>query len=165
MSNNLASALDRMDRRILEVLQREGRITNAELAERVSLSASPCLRRVKALEEAGVIRGYAAQLDPASLGLGLTAFVTISLEKRGGNVPGNALAAAVAVWQEVLECHALTGEMDYLLRVAVTDLAHYSRFVLDKLLKLDGVLNIKSSFVLQEVKTGGGLPLDHLGTG
>ena len=163
MSNKLAPSLDRTDRRILEVLQQEGRITNADLAERVSLSASPCLRRVKALEDAGVIRGYAAQLDSAGLGLGLSAFVTISLEKRGGNVPGDALAAAVAVWPEVLECHALTGEMDYLLRVVVTDLAHYSRFVLDRLLKLDGVLNIKSSFVLQEVKTGGGLPLGHLG--
>ena len=162
MSNIVAPKLDRLDRRILDLLQREGRITNAELAERVSLSPSPCLRRVKALEDAGVIRGYAAQLDPARLGLGLTAFVTVSLEKRGGNMPAAALAAAVAVWPEVLECHALTGEMDYLLRVAVTDLAHYSRFVLERLLKLEGVVNVKSSFVLQEVKTGGGLPLDHL---
>lgn len=155
-------ALSRVDRRMLEILQADGRLTNLELAGRVNLSPSACLRRVRALEEAGVIRGYAALLDPAKVGLGLVAFVNVKLEKRG-RMPTDTFAKAVRDWPEVAGCHALTGDMDYLLRVHVEDLEHFSRFVMDSLLKHPGVLDVKSSFVLEAVKETTALPLTHLG--
>ena len=152
------AALGKTDRRILELLQKDGRMTNLELAERVALSPSACLRRVRALEEAGVIRGYAALLDPAKVGLGLLAFVTVKLEKRG-RMPTDAFAKACRDWPEVAACHATTGDMDYLLRVHVEDLAHFSRFVMDSLLRHPGVIDVKSSFVLEQVKETTALPL------
>lgn len=154
--------LNRTDRRLLEILQRDGHLTNQELAERVSLSPSACLRRVRALEEAGVIRRYVAIVDPRKVGLPLTAFVNVKLEKKG-RMPTDAFARAVKDWPEVLGCHSLTGDMDYLLRVQVGDLEHFSRFVMDSLLKLPGVLDVKSSFVLEEVKETTALPLSQLG--
>lgn len=150
--------MNRTDRRLLEILQRDGRLTNLELASRVNLSPSACLRRVRALEEAGVIRSYAALLDAKRVGLGLLAFVNVKLEKRG-RMPTDAFARAVKDWPEVLACHALTGDMDYLLRVQVADLDHFSRFVMESLLKHPGVLDVKSSFVLEEVKETTALPL------
>ena len=154
--------LTRTDRKLLEILQSDGRLTNLELAGRVNLSASACLRRVRALEEAGVIRRYAAILEPAQVGLGLLAYVTVKLEKRG-RMPTDAFVQAVQDWPEVVACHAMTGDMDYLLRVHVEDLEHFSRFVMDSLLKHPGVLDVKSSFVLQAVKETTALPLGHLG--
>jgi Lrp/AsnC family transcriptional regulator, leucine-responsive regulatory protein len=153
--------LNRTDRRLLEILQRDGHLTNQELAERVSLSPSACLRRVRALEESGVIRRYVAIIDPRKVGLPLTAFVNVKLEKRG-RMPTDAFARAVKDWPEVLGCHSLTGDMDYLLRVQVGDLEHFSRFVMDSLLKLPGVLDVKSSFVLEEIKETTALPIAHL---
>jgi Lrp/AsnC family leucine-responsive transcriptional regulator len=153
--------LNRTDRRLLELLQRDGSLTNLELAARVHLSPSACLRRVRALEKAGVIRRYVALLDPRKGGLGLLGFVTVKLEKRG-RMPTDAFARAVKDWPEVLACHALTGDMDYLLRVQVEDLDHFSRFVMNSLLKHPGVLVVKSSFVLEEVKETTALPLAHL---
>ena len=153
-----APALDKTDRKLLALLQKDGRITNLDLAGRVALSPSACLRRVRALEEAGVIRGYAALLDPAKIGLGLLAFVTVKLEKRG-RMPTDAFARACREWAEVAACHATTGDMDYLLRVHVEDLAHFSRFVMDSLLKHPGVIDVKSSFVLEQVKETTALPL------
>jgi len=150
--------LNRTDRRLLEILQRDGRLSNLELASRVSLSPSACLRRVRALEETGVIRAYAALVDAKRVGLGLMAFVNVKLEKRG-RMPTDAFARAVKDWPEVLGCHALTGDMDYLLRVQVADLDHFSRFVMESLLKHPGVLDVKSSFVLEEVKETTALPL------
>ena len=152
------TVLGKTDRRILELLQKDGRMTNLELAERVALSPSACLRRVRALEEAGVIRGYAALLDPAKVGLGLLAFVTVKLEKRG-RMPTDAFARACREWPEVAACHATTGDMDYLLRVHVEDLAHFSRFVMDSLLRHPGVIDVKSRFVLEQVKETTALPL------
>jgi Lrp/AsnC family leucine-responsive transcriptional regulator len=152
------TAMNRTDRRLLEILQRDGRLTNLELSSRVNLSPSACLRRVRALEEAGVIRSYAALLDAKRVGLGLLAFVNVKLEKRG-RMPTDAFARAVKDWPEVLACHALTGDMDYLLRVQVADLDHFSRFVMESLLKHPGVLDVKSSFVLEEVKETTALPL------
>jgi Lrp/AsnC family transcriptional regulator, leucine-responsive regulatory protein len=152
--------LNRTDRRLLEILQRDGHLTNQELAERVSLSPSACLRRVRALEESGVIRRYVAIIDPRKVGLPLTAFVNVKLEKRG-RMPTDAFARAVKDWPEVLGCHSLTGDMDYLLRVQVGDLEHFSRFVMDSLLKLPGVLDVKSSFVLEEIKETTALPIAH----
>ncbi|HTS84672.1 MAG TPA: Lrp/AsnC family transcriptional regulator [Usitatibacter sp.] len=157
-TKSTASAMNRTDRRLLEILQRDGRLTNLELASRVNLSPSACLRRVRALEEAGVIRSYAALLDAKRVGLGLLAFVNVKLEKRG-RMPTDAFARAVKDWPEVLACHALTGDMDYLLRVQVADLDHFSRFVMESLLKHPGVLDVKSSFVLEEVKETTALPL------
>lgn len=154
-------ALQRMDRKLLEILQRDGRLTNLELAGRVNLSPSACLRRVRALEESGVIRRYAALVDPAKVGLGLLAFVTVKLEKRG-RMPTDTFARAVKDWPEVVGCHSMTGEMDYLLRVHVVDLEHFSRFVMDSLLKHPGVLDVKSSFALEEVKETTALPLSQL---
>ncbi|MGE5825120.1 MAG: Lrp/AsnC family transcriptional regulator, partial [Bacteroidota bacterium] len=108
--------LDRIDRRILEQLQDDGRLSNQELAERVALSPSPCLRRVRGLERAGVIRGYAALLDALQVGLGLLAFVTVKLEKRG-KMPVDQFTRAVQAWPEVIACFSMTGDMDYLMRV------------------------------------------------
>jgi Lrp/AsnC family transcriptional regulator, leucine-responsive regulatory protein len=156
--------LTRTDRRLLEILQKDGRLTNLELAERVSLSPSACLRRVRALEKAGVIRRYAALVEPRRVGLAMTAFVNVKLEKRG-RPPTDAFARAVRDWPEVMGCYSLTGDMDYLLRVQVEDLEHFSRFVMDSLLKHPGVLDVKSSFVLEEVKETTALPLGHLGQG
>jgi len=153
--------LDRTDRRILEQLQADGRLSNQELAERVALSPSPCLRRVRALERAGVIQRYAAVLDPLRVGLELLAYVTVKLEKRG-KMPVDQFTRAVQGWPEVITCFSMTGDMDYLMRVQVENLAHYSRFIMDKLLKQPGVIDIKSNFVLERVKETTALPLEHL---
>ena len=153
--------LDRTDRRILEQLQANGRLSNQELAERVALSPSPCLRRVRALERDGIIRGYAALLDPLKVGLGLLAYVTVKLEKRG-KMPVDQFTRAVQSWPEVIACFSMTGDMDYLMRVQVEDLTHYSRFIMDKLLKQPGVIDIKSNFVLERVKETTALPLEQL---
>ncbi len=151
-------SLDRTDVAILALLQSEGRIANAELAERINLSASACLRRVQRLERDGVIAGYGARLSPAALGLGLVAFVRVQLEKHGStSIEG--FADSVAGWDEVVACHALTGDMDYLLQIVVRDLEHFSRFLLDHLLNASGVADVNSSFVLRTVKAPGGLPL------
>lgn len=153
--------LDRTDLRILEVLQQDGRISNQELAERVSLSPSPCLRRLRRLEELGVIRQYVALVDPQRIGLGLLAYVTVKLEKRG-KMPMDEFRARVQTWPEVLACYAMTGDMDYLLRVHVEDLEHFSRLVMNQLLKQPGVVDVKSSFALDRIKETTALPLTHL---
>lgn len=150
--------LDRTDLAILDVLQREGRISNTDLADRVHLSASATLRRLQRLEREGVITGYSARLDPAALGLDLTAFVRVQLEKHG-SASIDAFVEAVRGWDEVVACHALTGDMDYLLQVVVRDLRHFSRFLLDRLLNATGVADVNSSFVLRTVKAPSGLPL------
>ena len=147
--------LDAVDRRILRVLQAEGRITYDELASQVSLSASAALRRVKRLEEAKVIAGYVALVAPERVGLGLTAYINVRLEKHTETHKRNPMdlfRASVQTWPEVVECAALTGEMDYLLRVMVEDMAHYSRFIMDTLLKHPSVQDCKTSFVLDRVK-------------
>jgi len=152
------SEFDRTDLMLLAELQRAGRQTNAELAERVHLSASACLRRVQRLERDGVIAGYRAELDGERLGLGLQAFVRVHLARHDAASIA-AFAAHVNDWPEVIACHALTGDMDYLVHVAVGDLEHFSRFLLDKLLAQAGVADVNSSFVLRTVKAFRGLPL------
>lgn len=157
--------LDKTDRKILAVLQSDGRLTNQEVAERVSLSPSPCLRRIRNLEETGVIRQYVALLDPDKIGLGLLAYVNVRLEKHSDTPAGGArspradFAASVASWPEVVACYAMTGEMDYLLRVHVEDMKHFSRFMMETLLKHPAVLDVKSSFALQRIKDTTALPL------
>ncbi|GAB1595058.1 Lrp/AsnC family transcriptional regulator [Lysobacter claricitrinus] len=153
-----AVELDRTDLLLLAALQGEGRLTNTELAERVHLSPSACLRRVQRLERDGVIAGYAAQVDPERLGLGLQAFVRVQLAKHDA-ASVEAFAGFVQQWDEVVTCHALTGDMDYLLQVAVRDLEHFSRFLLDRLLNQAGVADVNSSFVLRTVKAFRGMPL------
>ena len=153
-----SSVLDRTDLRLLALLQRNGRATNADIAAQVNLSPSACLRRIQRLEAAGVIRGYAALVDPKSVGLGLQAFVRVQLEKHG-QLGLDPFIEGVNSWDEVVACHALTGDMDYLLHVVVQDLEHFSRFLLDNLLNASGVADVNSSFVLRAVKTDGGLPL------
>jgi Lrp/AsnC family leucine-responsive transcriptional regulator len=157
-----SAPLDRVDRRILELLQRDGRLTNVELAAKIALSPSPCLRRVRALEEGGVIREYVALVDPARVGLGLLAFANVKLEK-GGRLPIDDFLSAVQGWPEVVACYAMTGDTDYLLRVHVEDLEHYSRFMMNRLLKQPGVIDVRSNFVLERIKDTTALPLGHLG--
>jgi Lrp/AsnC family leucine-responsive transcriptional regulator len=157
--------LDKTDRKILSILQSNGRLTNQEVAERVNLSPSPCLRRIKHLEESGVIRQYVALLDSDKLGLGLLAYVNVRLDKHntgpgvGSRSPRTDFAAAVENWPEVVACYAMTGEMDYLLRVHVEDMEHFSRFMMETLLKHPAVLDVKSSFALQRIKETTALPL------
>ncbi|MET3131847.1 Lrp/AsnC family leucine-responsive transcriptional regulator [Oxalobacteraceae bacterium GrIS 1.11] len=166
--------LDKTDRKILSILQADGRLSNQDLAEQVSLSPSPCLRRIKRLEDAGVIRQYVALLDPDKLGLGLLAYVNVRLEKHseaGAQSNARALtltpatspradfAVSVEQWPEVVACYAMTGEMDYLLRVHVEDMEHFSRFMMATLLRHPAVLDVKSSFALQRIKDTTALPL------
>ncbi|MEO7066514.1 MAG: Lrp/AsnC family transcriptional regulator [Rhodanobacter sp.] len=155
------TVLDRIDLRLLAVVQIDGRITNAELAERVSLSPSACLRRLQRLEAGQVITGYAAQIDPQTIGLGLQAFVRVQLSKHESAAVEN-FVHQVNEWEEVVACHALTGDMDYLLHVYVADLKDFSRFLLDHLLNAAGVADVNSSFVLRTVKRSPALPLRQL---
>ena len=154
--------LDKPDREILRSLQAEGRATYDQLAVQVGLSPSAVLRRVKRLEESGVIERYVALVKPESVGLGLTAYITVRLEKHlegHKRSPMDLFRAGVQTWPEVVECAALTGEMDYLLRVLVQDMAHYSRFIMDTLLKHPSVQDCKTSFVLDRVKATTAVPL------
>ena len=153
-----AAEFDRTDLRLLALQQRQGRATNAELAAQVNLSPSACLRRIQRLEATGVVSGYAARLDPQVLGLGLQAFVRVQLEKHG-SAGIDRFVERVQGWDEVVACHALTGDMDYLLHVYVRDLEHFSHFLLDRLLNDSGVADVNSSFVLRTVKGFTGLPL------
>lgn len=153
-----APNFDRIDLALLALLQTEGRLTNAELAERVNLSPSACLRRVQRLEREGVIAGYGARLDPARIGLGLEAFVRLQLEHRDQTQVAR-FAELVQGWDEVVSCHALTGDMDYLLHIAVADLDSFSAFLLEHLLREGIVANVNSSVVLRVVKAGHALPL------
>lgn len=150
--------LDRTDRALLALLQADARRTNVELAEAVALSPSACLRRVQRLERSGAIRGYRAMLDPAALGRGLKAFVRVQLERHDAEHVRR-FAELVADWDAVIECHTLTGDMDYLLQVAVADLAHFNEFIMGELLKHGGVRDVNTSFVLGTVKADRGLPL------
>jgi Lrp/AsnC family transcriptional regulator, leucine-responsive regulatory protein len=158
---NAVPELDRTDLRLLAVLQGEGRITNAELAKRVNLSPSACLRRLQRLEAAQAITGYAAQIDPQAIGLGLQAFVRVQLARHEAGAIER-FVEKISGWEEVVACHALTGDMDYLLHVYVADLPQFSRFLLDRLLNDAGVADANSSFVLRTVKRSPSLPLGQL---
>ena len=154
--------LDAVDRRILRALHADGRITYDVLAAQVGLSASATLRRVKRLEEAGVIASYVALVRAERVGLKLTAYLNVRLEKHTETHKRNPMdlfRAAVQTWPEVVECAALTGEMDFLLRVVVEDMAHYSRFIMETLLKHPSVQDCKTSFVLDRVKNTTALPV------
>jgi Lrp/AsnC family transcriptional regulator, leucine-responsive regulatory protein len=153
--------LDAIDRRILQELQQEARLTNLELAERVGLSPSPCLRRVKQLERAGIVRGYGAQLSREALGLDLTVFVAVNLERHGSGKPA-LFREVVLDMPEVVACYIVSGESDYLLHVVAPNFDAYRRFVIDRLLAAPGVKDIRSSFALDVLKEAAPLPLGHL---
>lgn len=143
--------LDRYDQLILEILQTDGRINNQDLADRIGLSPSPCLRRVRALEESGLIVGYRALLDAKKLGLSLMAIVHISMDRHTPERFAN-FEASVAVLPEVLECLLITGQdADYQIKVAVRDMDHYQALLLNKLTRIEGVTGVHSSFVLRRV--------------
>jgi len=154
--------LDAIDRRLLRALQDEGCTTYDVLATQVNLSPSAPLRRVKRLEQSGVIAGFVALVRPERVGLAITAYINVRLEKHSEvhkRNPMDLFRAAVQVWPEVVECAALTGEMDYLLRVVVQDMAHYSRFIMHTLLKHPSVEDCKTSFVLDRVKVTTAVPV------
>jgi DNA-binding Lrp family transcriptional regulator len=153
--------VDAIDARILGRLQEDARISNVELARAVGLSASPCLRRVGELEKAGLIRRYVTLLDAQAVGLPVSVFVNVTLEKQVERAL-EVFEAAIRQRPEVMECYLMTGEADYLLRVVVADLAAYERFLMDHLTRVPGVASIKSSFSLKQVQYRTALPLAHL---
>lgn len=155
------TSLDRTDKLILNALQRDGRLTNQELSEKVALSPSPCLRRVRRLERDGYISKYVAVIDTDKAGVGLLAYVTIRLNKtnRAANSSLSDFARDVQDWPEVTECHAMSGDMDYLLRIQVSSLAEFSRFAMDTLMKHPAVIDMRSSFSLQRIKESSAIRL------
>jgi Lrp/AsnC family transcriptional regulator, leucine-responsive regulatory protein len=151
--------LDRYDRRILDELQQDSHISNQDLAERIGLSPSPCLRRVRALEETGIIRGYRAMLDARKLGLSLTVILSISMDR---HTPERfeRFETAVTTMPEVLECLLITGrDADYQLKVVVRDMDAYQELLLNRITRIDGVSGVHSSFVLRQVMERTRLPL------
>jgi Lrp/AsnC family transcriptional regulator, leucine-responsive regulatory protein len=155
------SDLDSIDRRIVTELQADGRLTNLELAGRVGLSPSPCLRRVKRLEQEGYIEGYRASLRRDRVGLGFSAFVAVKID---GHANERALIFenAVADMPEVIACHLVSGDADYFLEVVVPELKDYQRFLVGKLLNLSMVREVRSNIAIQTLKAGAPLPLQHL---
>jgi DNA-binding Lrp family transcriptional regulator len=152
-------SLDAIDRRILAELQQNARIANADLAREVGLSPSPCLRRVRELEERRVIRSYVALVEPGAVGLPISVFVQVTLERQIEQAL-ETFERAILHRPEVMECYLMTGDADYLLRVVVADLEAYERFLKDHLTRVAGVASIKSSFALKQVKYRTALPLD-----
>jgi Lrp/AsnC family transcriptional regulator, leucine-responsive regulatory protein len=150
--------MDAVDRRILAELQRDGRMSNVELAERVNLSPSPCLRRLKRLERAGLIEGYRAVLDRRKVGLDLTVFVELKIEAHSTKTAAR-LAKVFREMEEVVACHIVSGPADFLLEVVVEDLEAYEHFLLGTLLDVPGVADVRSDFVIQTIKSSGSLPL------
>ena len=151
--------LDRIDRQILALLQEDGRMTNIELARRVGISPPPCLRRVRALEEAGLIRGYHAQLAAEALGFAVTVFAQIGLQSQAES-DLKAFEALVAEWPEVREAHMLAGETDFLLKIVAPDWDSYQRFLSGRLTAAPNVAHVKSALVLRASKAAPGVPLD-----
>lgn len=150
--------LDDIDRKILRLLQDDCRLTMHEIAERVGLSASPCHRRIKLMEDSGLIRRYVALVDQRKLGLPVSVFVSIKLERQREK-DLEAFAKAISRWPEVLECYLMTGHRDYLLRVVVEDLAAYEKFLKQKLTLVPGIASIESSFALDQIKYSIAVPV------
>ena len=151
-------AIDRIDRQILSLLQDDGRMTNVDLAERVGLTAPPCLRRVRALEEAGVIRGYHADLDPASLGFPITVFAMVSLRSQAEHDLA-AFEAHVADIPEIRECHMLNGEIDFILKIVASDLKSFQEILTTHLTPAPNVASVKTSLTIRTAKSQSGIPV------
>ena len=151
--------LDKIDRRILRDLQANGRMTNVDLAERAGISAPPCLRRVRALEEAGFIRGYHADINPEALGFGVTVFAQVGLGSQA-EPDLKAFEALTLTWPEVREAHMLAGETDFLLKIVATDWDSYQRFVTTKLTAAPNVVHVRSALAIRSSKYEPGVPID-----
>lgn len=150
--------LDKLDRRILDALQQDGRISNQLLSEQVGLSPAACWRRVRALEEAGVITGYTAKLCPEAMGQGLCVLVNLSLQRHTIDSTAE-IECEVSSYPEVLQCFAVTGNADFVLRVVVPDMASYDRFLNEKIFTLKGIAQVNSNFALREIKNTLTLPV------
>ena len=162
LQKNMPIILDPIDKRILAALQQDASLSNVALAERVGLSPSPCLTRVRALERAGVIACRVALLDAGVLGPNLSVFIQIGLERQ--TKPRlDAFESAITALPEVMECYLMTGDSDYLIRVMVRDAAALQHLIVERLAKIEGVASIRSSFALKQVKSNTALPLDSLG--
>lgn len=155
------SNLSRPDIRILRALQSDAKMTNVELADRIGLSPSPCLRRVRQLEESGLIKGYVALVDRRKLGLDVVAFIEVQIDRHTDEA-AEAFHKAILALPEVVGCYSLTGSFDYLLKVVVASLDDYADFTMKRLLKVVGIKDMRSSFVLHEIKDSTVLPLDGL---
>lgn len=153
-----ARSLDDIDRRILAELQRDGRLSNVELAARVGLSASPCLARVRRLEREGILKGYVALVSPEALGLAITVFIQVALERQSERTL-EIFETRVRAFPEVMECYLMTGDSDYLLRLVAPDVQALQRFIIQDLTTIPGVANIRSSFALKQVAYRTALPL------
>lgn len=159
--NTLAKApLDAIDLKILREVQNDARIANITLADRVGLSPSPCSRRVKLLEEGGVIEGYRAVLNRPAVGLGLTVFAGVRVERHAQD-QADAFVDAVLSMPEVVACHLVSGDVDFLIEVVVPDMATYESTILRQLLSLTAIRDIRSSFAMRSYRAGGALPLSH----
>ncbi|UTW10829.1 Lrp/AsnC family transcriptional regulator [Marinobacterium rhizophilum] len=158
MRNTHSITLDRQDIKILEALQRNGRLSNVELSELVHLSASQCQRRRQKLEETGVVRNYIAQLDPEKIGLGVMALVSVSLDKHSEKI-AEAFRTAIIEYPEVLECWGVAGDADYMLKIVAPDLKAFADVTLHRLLNLPMVSNVKSNLLLQTLKSTTELPV------
>ena len=154
-----ATTIDELDRAILGILQEEGRITNVELASRVGLTAPPCLRRMRALEESGVVRGYHAELDPGALGYSIMVFALVSLRSQAED-DLRGFEAHVAELPEVRECHMLNGEIDFILKIVAHDLQSFQAFLTSKLTPAPNVASVKTSLTIRTSKTSCGIPVD-----
>jgi len=150
--------LDQFDRRIIAELQKDARITNVALAEKIGLSPPPCLRRVKRLEDEGIIRGWRVELDRKALDLGVTVFVGVKYD-RPQEIEASEFVTAIGTWPEVLSCQLVSGDMDFLLEVVVADQEAYQRFLFEKLLKVPHVKDVRSNFAIKTYKNTGRLPL------
>ncbi|QGK70411.1 winged helix-turn-helix transcriptional regulator [Allosaccharopolyspora coralli] len=153
-------AADKTDRAILARLQRDGRIANVDLAESVSLSPSSCLRRTKALESSGVISGYRAELDRDEIGLGLTVFIAIKVERHSRET-SDLVESALIACPAVVACHVVSGEADFFVEAVVPGLAEYERLLLDQILAIGPVVDARSTFAIRTVMNRGPLPVDH----
>lgn len=154
----MLQGLDRQDFRILNELQHSGRMTNVDLAQRVNLSPSPCLSRVRELERTGVIDRYVALLDPSKVGLSLSVFIAITLERQVEKALEH-FESAMQRYPQVMECYLMTGDSDYLIRVVVADIHALEQFIVNELSKLSGISNIRSSIALKQAKYKTALPL------
>lgn len=154
--------LDRYDRILLQTLQENGRASNVELSDKASLSPPQCYRRVRRLEGDGIIRGYAAQVAPAAIGLDVVAFVSLTLDREQFKQVRQ-VEQAIRQFPEILECYAISGDFDYLLKVVATDLKSFSNFLTDRLMQVPGVSGVRSMVCLEEIKPPSALPLGHAG--
>ena len=158
MAETANITLTAVDRKILRALQEDGRMTIQAVADRVGLSASPCLRRIRQMERAGIIAGYSAVVEQKAVGLPVSVFISIRLERQRSREL-DAFGAAISRWPEVMECYLMTGQFDFLLRVVCADLGAYEQFLRERLTQVEGVASIESSFSLGQVKSSLVLPL------